>query len=42
MNNNKNVDNIEIIVDSENNLIIDFNIIDVSLDIPELDNPKFD
>lgn len=41
-NNNKNMDNIEMIVDSDNNLIIDFNIIDISLDIPELDSPKFD
>ena len=42
MNNNKNSDTIEIIIDSDNNLIIDFNIIEVDFDIPELDSPEFD
>lgn len=38
----KNSDNIEIIIDSDNNLIIDFNLIEIEFDIPEFDNPQLD
>ena len=40
--NDKNLDTIDIVVDSDNNLIIDFNFIEVDFDTPELDNPKLD
>ena len=42
MNNKQNLDKIEIVIDDNNELIIDFNIIEVEFDVPELDNPEFE
>lgn len=40
--NKNNLDNIEILIDEDDNLIIDFNIVDISFDIPDFDEPDFE
>lgn len=39
MDKNKDKNKIDILVDEKDNLIIDFNFIEVCLDIPEIDTP---
>lgn len=38
----ENIDTIDIVIDENDNLIIDFNIVDVDFDIPDFDDPEFE
>lgn len=39
MDNKKDKDKIDILIDENDNLIIDFNFLDISFDIPDIDTP---